>query len=57
MKIVVKGMGANLPLPIAGSLTTAASVTLQLRGSDAPQCFSVTLAEVKNQEADFFKAK
>jgi hypothetical protein len=56
-KTVVKGMGTNLPLPIAASLTSAASVTLQLRGSDAPLCFSVTLADVKNQEADFFKAK
>ena len=56
-KIVVKGMGANLPLPIAGSLTSAGSVTVQLRGSNAPQCFSGTLADVKNQEADFFKAK
>jgi hypothetical protein len=56
-KIIVKGKGSNLPLPIANSFTNATQVTLQLRGSDLPQCFGVTLSDVKKQEADSFKIK
>ena len=56
-KILVKGRGSNLPLPIASTLTSAASVTLQLRGNDAPQCFGVTLSDFKAQDADFVKVK
>jgi hypothetical protein len=56
-KIIVKGKGPNLPLPIAPSFGNATSVTLQLRGDDMAQCFGVTLTDIKKQEADSFKIK
>jgi len=58
-KVTLKGKGSGLPLPIAASLTTATSVTIQVRGSDAPGtgCWSITLSDIKKQEADLFKAK
>jgi hypothetical protein len=56
-KIIVKGKGANLPLPIASQFASATSVTLQLRGDDMPQCFSKTLTVIKKQETDSFKIK
>jgi hypothetical protein len=30
---------------------------VQLRGSDAPQCLSLTVTDIKKQDTDFFKAK
>ena len=56
-KIIVKGKGPNLPLPIASSFIGATSVTLQLRGDDVAQCFSVKLTNIKKQETDSFKIK
>ena len=56
-KIVVKGKGANLPLPIAQPLTNATSVTLQLRGDNAPFCFGVSLTHIVKSEGLSFKAK
>lgn len=58
-KIIVKGKGTSLPLPITPSLTATTSVTVQLRGDDAPApgCWSVVLSTIKKQTADSFKAK
>jgi hypothetical protein len=58
-KILVKGKGTNLPTGTTAALTTTTSVTLQLRGDDAPLpgCWSVTLSTIKKQTSDFFKAK
>lgn len=50
-----KGQDA-MPVGVAASLVTAASVRVQLVGSDAPQCFEATLDQIKRQEPDFFKA-
>ncbi len=56
-KIIVKAKGPNLPLPIANAFSSATSVTLQVRGDDIPQCFGVTLSDIKKQETDSFKIK
>ncbi len=58
-KIIVKGKGAGLPLPIAPSLTSTTSVTVQLRGNDAPGagCWGTTLTDIKKQLPDSFLAK
>jgi Thrombospondin type 3 repeat len=58
-KLLVKGRGPNLPVPIASALTTTTAVTLQLRADDAPApgCWTITLSTIKKQAADFFKAK
>jgi len=57
-KAILKGKGPNLPAGVAAALDDPnAAVTVQFRGDDAVQCLSVTLTDVKKQEADFFKAK
>jgi hypothetical protein len=55
-KALVKGKGPNLPHGVAASLQSSTSATLQLRGSDATQCLSLTLGNIKKQDAGFFKA-
>jgi hypothetical protein len=56
-KALVKGKGANLPDGVAAALQSATSVTVQLRGNDAPQCISASLSTIVKQDALFFKAK
>lgn len=58
-KALIKAAGPQPPLPagIAAALSTTTSVTVQLHGSDAPQCLSTTLSTIKKQTATFFKAK
>ena len=56
-KGLVKGAGSNLPVGIAAALQNATSATVQLRGSDAPQCLSVTVTDIKKHDPTFFKAK
>jgi hypothetical protein len=45
-----------LPTGISAGLFESASVTIQLVGSDAPQCFSMTLDKIKKQQSHSFKA-
>ncbi len=45
----------NLPLGIALGLQAATSATVQLIGG--PECYEVTVSDIKKQELDFFKAK
>ena len=33
------------------------SATVQLRGSDAPQCLSLTVTDIKKHDPTFFKGK
>jgi hypothetical protein len=56
-KALIKGRGAGLPDNVADALLASSSATVQLRGSDAAQCLSITVTDIKKQEADFFKAK
>ncbi len=56
-KAIVKGRGSALPANVADALMTSTDATVQLRGSDATQCLSVTVTDIKKQEADFFKGK
>jgi hypothetical protein len=56
-KALFKGKGAALPDGIAAALQTSTSVTVQLRGDDAPECLSITVSDIKKQESNFFKAK
>ncbi len=56
-KTVIKGRGTGLPNNIADGLLSSSNATVQLRGSDAALCLSMTVADIKKQEADFFKAK
>ena len=58
-KLLVKGRGPNLPLPIAAHPTTASSVTVQLQGFGAPTpaCWSIVLSRVLKHDTNFFKAK
>lgn len=51
-----KGQNA-LPVGIASRLLGSNSATVQLRGTDLGNCFSVTLDEVKKSTAVFFNAK
>jgi hypothetical protein len=55
-KALLVGKGPSLPSGIASALQTSSQVALQLRSSDG-LCLSIELAEIKKQEADFFKAK
>jgi hypothetical protein len=57
-KILVKGKGAGIPAGVTALLTSTTSVSVQLRGDDAPGagCWTVTLSTVKKQTADSFKA-
>lgn len=57
-KIIVRGE-VSLPAPIAASLTSTTSATMQLRGHDAPGlgCWAITLRNIKKQTADWFKAR
>jgi hypothetical protein len=56
-KVILKGKGSGLPAGLTAALQSATSVRLQFRGSDAVQCLSVDLTDLKKQEIDFFKAK
>jgi hypothetical protein len=58
-KILLKGRSGTLPLPIAPSLTTTTSVTMQFHGDDAAGlgCWEATLTDIKKQLSDNFKAK
>ncbi|MGH7292737.1 MAG: thrombospondin type 3 repeat-containing protein, partial [Myxococcota bacterium] len=58
-KALLKGKGVNIPSGVTAALTATTSVTVQLRGDDAPPpgCWSVTLSTISKQTADFFKAK
>jgi len=55
-KVLVVGKGPLLQLGIPAALTNATSVTIQVFGDPAPQCFSATLTDVKKHESGFFKA-
>jgi hypothetical protein len=55
-KILVKGKGSNLPLPIAAALTSATAVTVQLH-AEGTGCFGITLSDIKTQQGDAFTAK
>ena len=46
----------GLPTGIALGLSNSTSPTIQLVGSDAQACFSLTLGNVKKQKVDMFKA-
>jgi hypothetical protein len=56
-KVVVKGKGANLPDGVAAALQGATGATIQLIGSDAPECISATLSTVKDADGVKFKAQ
>ena len=56
-KALVKGRGAGLPDGIAPMLQSSTSATVQLRGSDAPKCLSLTVTDIKKHDPTFFKAK
>jgi hypothetical protein len=56
-KALVKAGGSSLPGGITAALQSSTNATVQLRGSDATQCLSVTLTNIKKQGADNFKAK
>lgn len=51
-----KSQGA-MPAGIASALAGSLSATVQLHGSDAPQCYGLSLGDVKKSEATLFKAK
>jgi hypothetical protein len=55
-KALIKGSGAGLPANMAAALQSSTNATVQLRGSDAPQCLSVTVTNVKKHDPTFFKA-
>ncbi len=56
-KALVKGRGGPLPDNVASALQSSTSATVQIRGSDAPECLTLTVTDIKKQEATFFKAK
>ena len=56
-KVILKGKGPNLPDGIPSALQTTTSVTVQLHGSNAPQCLSITLNDIRKQVGEIFKAK
>jgi hypothetical protein len=56
-QVKITGRGENLPDGVAAALLGTSSVTIQLRGSDATQCLSTTLADISKQGVDRFKAK
>jgi hypothetical protein len=56
-KALVKAGGSNLPGGITAALQSSTNATVQLRGSDATQCLSVTLTDIKKQDSNTFKAK
>lgn len=45
-----------LPLGVAGRLASSSSATVQLFGSGAPECLSLTVEDVKQQTSTLFKA-
>jgi hypothetical protein len=55
-KALVKGRGAGLPDNVADGLLSSTSATVQLRGSNAPKCLSLTVTDIKKQDANNFKA-
>ena len=60
--ILIKGANNSrkgqleLPTGISAGLFESDSVTVQLVGSDAPECFSMTLGKIKKQQSHSFKA-
>jgi hypothetical protein len=62
-KVLLKGANnaakgeTSLPIGIANLLAGSTGATVQLFGSDAPQCYSATLGTVVKSETDFFKAR
>jgi hypothetical protein len=56
-KALIKGSGAGLPPNMAAALQSSPSATVQLRGSDAPQCLSLKVTDIKKHDPTFFKAK
>ena len=46
-----------LPVGLATGLASSASATVQLFGSDSPECLSLTVDDIQKQTNDFFKAK
>ena len=56
-KLILKGKGASLSDGVTMALSATANVTMQLHGSDATQCFSITLSEIVKQDPENFKAK
>jgi hypothetical protein len=55
-KVIITGRGSNIPSGIAAALQSSTQATIQLRSSDA-QCLSVTLSDVKRNDADSYKIK
>ena len=47
----------SLPTGIAAALADSTSVTVQIHGSDAPECFSATLSTVVKDTGNVFKAR
>jgi hypothetical protein len=56
-KALIKGSGSNLPPGITAELQNVAGATVQLRGSDALHCLSLTVGNIKKQDSANFKAK
>lgn len=56
-KVLLKGRDDDLPDGVTTALLASTSVTVQLRGSDATQCLSATMSDIKRQDEDQFKAK
>src|SRR5262245_20910422 len=46
----------SLPTGLAAGLASSSSATVQLFGSDPPECISLTVDDITKQETDFFKA-
>ena len=56
-KALVKGSGAGLSPGVAAALDSSSSATVQLRGSDASVCLSLTVSDIKKHDPTFFKGK
>ena len=56
-KALIKGKGDSLPDGVSALLQNSTNATVQIHGSDAPQCLSVTVSDIKKHDPDFFKAK
>lgn len=54
---LVKGRGATLPTGVAAALAGSTAATVQLAGSDAPQCVSIALPTVVRDDGTRFKAR
>jgi hypothetical protein len=61
-KAIVKGKNtdsapATLPTGVAAALSGSTGATVQLIGSDAPECISTTLSTIVKDDGSHFKAK